>query len=621
MVVSGHPRLFLSEKDIPDLRRKTDNREPNPLGVASGDIWDDIRRHANSLLRQKTFTVYKGYHAHPEGYTMSLTAPEQPPRHDDGWPYWTGICGNLATMMETLALSYLATGKSSYLKRCKAMMLSISNWENWSDPDYPSGLSLSPQKTLPCCLDTWSLLSSMAVAYDFLHNNLNPDDRAEITEAMIKKGVSPIYEYSLTEGTFAYNPKRWPNGYAMVHAALGLGSLALLGEHPEAEKWLDHEKERTKLFLDQEIGMDGGLVEGLGYGNAALTPLVRFMAALKRVTGEDMFKHPSLSQVIYFPLYTLAPGGKTAVNFCDAGGPEGCKPTFGVVMSCLAAEHKNGYAQWYLKETEMYKQSWGRDDLLRLLWFDPTVKDRSPEDLPSGRHFRSIGWVVMRSGWDPKDTLVAFKSGPYRSHGHGDKNSFIINHAGEWVANDPGYRRYNRPYPGDPPGTDAETIHLWDLFSSGTLGHNAILVDGEGQRARDGRILSFSFSDFGAQVIGDATEAYPTLKKAVRQVVLLKPRYIIVLDQLESDEPKLYDFLLHTHKGGRITAKGKTVTVRVRRARLKATVLQPTNPKITVKTYPKAEKYGPYAEIRYPEKVKAAEFLVLLQPYGQKPNK
>ncbi len=612
MVVSGHPRLFLLEKDIPDLRRKTEDREPNPMGVTPKDIWEDIRRYANSLLRQKTFTVYKGYHARPEGYTISLIAPEQPPRHDNGWHYWTHICWDLATRMEALALSYLITDKSSYLKRCKAMMLSISDWKNWSDPDYPSA-----EKPLPCCLDTWSLLSSMAVAYDFLHNYLNPDERTKITEAMVEKGISPVYEHSLMEGTFAHNPKRWPNGYAMVHAALGLGSLALLGEHPEAEKWLDHEKERTKLFLDQEIGMDGGLVEGLDYGNVALTPLVRFMAALKRVTGEDMFKHPSLCQVVYFPLYTLAPGGKTAVNFCDAGGPEGCKPTFGVVMSCLAAEYKNGYAQWYLKETEMYKQSWGRDDLLRLLWFNPTMEIRSPEDLPSGRHFRSIGWVAMRSGWNPKDTLVAFKSGPHRSHSNADKNSFIINHAGEWVANDPGYQRYDRPYPSDPPGTDAENIRLWHLFSHGTLGHNAILVDGEGQEPRDGRIQSFSLSDFGAQVIGDATEAYPTLKKAIRQMSFLKPRYIIVLDQLESDEPKLYDFLLHTHKRGRITAKGKTVTVRVRKAGLKATVLQPTNPKITVKTYPKAEKYGPYAEIQYPEKVKAAEFLIILQPYEQ----
>jgi len=608
-----HPHLFLDKDDISQLRRRLQDKDfnrPNVLGVTYSQIWKEIMKVADSTLRRKSMKIYEGTYNYPEGYLMSLVEPEQPPRHSFRHPFWTGICGSLSRDMTNLALAYVLAGERAYLERCRSMVLSICEWEVWSDPDYPT-----PERPFPCCLDTWSLLSGIATAFDLLYDEFTGEEREKIKNAMIEKGIIPIRDYALKKGTWLYSPERWPNGYAMLHAGFGIGALSLLGECREAEEWVEFEKEKTLQFLDREVGPDGGLIEGLGYGNAAIAPLLKFMVALERTTGDSMLDHPAIRNVMLLALYTLAPGGKTAVNFCDAGGPEGCKPTFSLLMAYLAAVKGNKYAQWYLAETGLYKEDWGRDNLFKILWFNPSVEARIPSDLPRYRHFRYTGWVVMRSGWGPSDTLVAFKSGPYRGHGHTDQNSFIINCSGEWLLNDKGYQRYERPYPSDTPDIDEEKIRLMHVFSHDTIGHNCVLVDGRGQERVGGKIVEFNGWNFGATVVGDASEAYPNLTKALRRLIFIEPNTIIVRDILESDRPRMFSFLMHTTKEGKVKTHGREITIEAQKSRLRAYVIKPEEVTIEVKTYPypRTREEGHYVEIRNKEKSPRGEFLIALQ--------
>jgi hypothetical protein len=221
----------------------------------------------------------------------------------------------------------------------------------------------------------------------------------------------------------------------------------------------------------------------------------------------------------------------------------------------------------------------------------------------------------MRSGWGPSDTLVAFKSGPYRGHGHTDQNSFIINCSGEWLLNDKGYQRYERPYPSDTPDIDREKIRLMHMFSHDTIGHNCVLVDGKGQGKVGGKIVEFKGWNFGAAVVGDASEAYPNLTKAVRRLIFIEPNTIIVRDLLESDSPRTFSFLMHTTKQGKIKTLGKEITIEAPKSSLRAYVIEPEEVTIEVKTYPypRSKENGCYVEIRNKKKLPKEEFLIALQ--------
>ncbi|HIE24308.1 MAG TPA: DUF4962 domain-containing protein [Candidatus Korarchaeota archaeon] len=611
--VGSHPYLFLNLEDINLLRNRLQdedfNRE-NVLGITFYQIWNDIIAFAEESLKSKTLRVYEGTEEYPEGYDISLIHPEQPPRHTFRHPFWTGMSRRLVTHMINLALAYRLVGKEEYLERCKSMVLSICEWRNWSDPDYPT-----PEKPLPCCLDTWSFLSSIALIYDLLYDCFIVEEQKKIRKAMVEKGMTPIYEYALKKGTWLYSPEKWPNGYAMVHAGLGIGALSIFREDKNAWKWVEFEKEKTEMFLDREVGPDGGMIEGLGYGSAAISALLKFMVAYDRVTVENFTDHPSLRKVMLLALYTLAPDGHTAVNFCDAGNPEGCEPAFNLLMAYLAAVKMDSYAQWYMAETGLYKRDWGWNNLFRLLWFNPYVKPKRPDDLPHARFFRYPGWVVMRSGWRRNDILVAFKCGPYRGHGHADQNSFIINCSGEWLLNDKGYQRYLRPYPSDTPWVTPEKITLLHSFSHDTIGHNCILVDGEGQQEIGGEIVEFEGWNFGATVVGDASKSYPALKKALRRLTFIEPGSIIVQDFLESRKPRTFSFLLHTTKGCRIKVDGKRILIDGDKSSLNVYFLKPKEIEVDVKTYPypHLDYTGFYLEVKNVERAEKEEFLVAMK--------
>lgn len=81
------------------------------------------------------------------------------------------------------------------------------------------------------------------------------------------------------------------------------------------------------------------------------------------------------------------------------------------------------------------------------------------------------GQYVMRTDWSPEALYLIFDAGPYgAAHQHEDKLNVDIHAYGSDLILDPGRYTY-----GDP---------KWSGFFVGTVGHNLILVDGQGQNRR-----------------------------------------------------------------------------------------------------------------------------------------
>lgn len=556
-----HPRLELTADEIEALR--SDEVAVQAARVQGDDI----------IARDRT-TTYQDYY-------VSLPAAEFPPEHDDRWPYWTGLCGELRRCMEGTARAWVLTGDRRYLAWCRELMLAVAGWRQWTDPWYG---------TQPC-LDTHHLTRGMCVAVDLLWDDLTDRDRTTIVEAIAEKGAAFIFDYGNRADSYVSAPGAWPNGYAMINTELGVAGLTLLGEDERAGAWLTQALEKARLFFDEQGGRDGGLVEGFGYGSAAVDNLMYLVRKADAIVGVNLFEHPYLAQAIYFPAYFIVPGGGSVANFGDNGGPAGCPPTLLGLARAMVEVEQSPVAAWYLRKAGVS---------------DPEIDAlaQPPADLPLARHFRAIDWVAMRSSWGAMGSLLAFKSGYVAHHNHLDQNSFILAWGDEWLLNDPGYQIYDMAYPPEKKMT-REMVVARHEYTYGTVGHNAILVDGEGQRPVRGHVTAFATTVAMDYTVGDASECYAGLSRWLRHVVSVAPEYFVVFDEIATDgSPREIEVLLHTTSDGRFTVEGQALAVGESREGSRATVsrrgeavvrfVEPARLVFEHRQHPYCENYGHY---------------------------
>jgi hypothetical protein len=185
-----------------------------------------------------------------------------------------------------------------------------------------------------------------------------------------------------------------------------------------------------------------------------------------------------------------------------------------------------------------------------------TVKPVRP-NLPPDRAFPGIGWAALHSDITrpEKDLMLLFKSSPYgsASHSHSDQNSFTIMKGGKALAI-PAGARY--PQHGSP-------FHR--QYNRLTMAHNALLINGRGQLDRDHRAIG-KISDFKSlphigYVAGDAKLAYgPPVTGYLRHAILIRPSLIIIVDELENEEPVTIDWLLHGKEKFMLHEQDQTLT-------------------------------------------------------------
>ncbi len=580
----GHPRLDMDAAELAALRK-------DAAAVAAARAAGD-----GELATIRTGSYRDFFVELPSG-----TLPK--PHPGDSWPYWTGICGQMRSYLETTARAYALSGDPKYLAASKQLALAVAAWPKWTDPDYGS----HP------CLDTHSLLNGMSRAYDWLYPALSEEERKTLRDAIVEKGLKFVYADGEDEKSYLFQPNAWPNGYAVINASMGIGALALFGEVDGADGWLNRSLDKARLFFDQQGGKDGGLLEGFGYGSFAIDTLVALLQCLHDITGVSLLDNPYLSQAIFFPAYFMVPGGGSLPAIGDNGGPAGCPPTLTGLAKLMLSVRHDPVAAWYLKQAG---QSGGEIERLA----------RPPDDLPLGRHFRDIDWAALRSGWGPNDALMAFKCGQTKSHNHLDQNSLVLAWGAEWLLNDPGYQIYDIAYPAERNLTK-EVIHNRHVYTEGTAGHNALLVDGAGQSTTPGTIPDFFTSAAMTYVAGDASGPYQeTLKVFTRHIVSLPGGDYLIYDQVETTgAARAIETLFHTTKDGVfLTDAGEVprdkplpadqVIIRRSAGEVRLASFAPTPVTMTHKLWPDCDEYGHYLSLASPEKTVLAPRLFVLRP-------
>ncbi|GIX07027.1 MAG: hypothetical protein KatS3mg115_1430 [Candidatus Poribacteria bacterium] len=427
--------------------------------------------------------------------------------------------------MEPLAMAFLLTGERRFGEVAARILVHVAQWD-------PEGISsiLAPYGDEIGL----SLCKCGARAYDWLYELLSESERETVRRMVLARGNQMLRRLKERHDFLAFpgesHAGRLP-GYLCEHAIA-------LAEEPDAERWLDYALRALMTVFPHWGGPDGGWAEGINYGRSYNTIFLLPFESVRRVLGVDLWQRPFFRKVRYASsFYCSSPRGEVT-PFGDgetSGNGRGTAP----LMGFYANRFGDPVVRWWSEVADPggYPRS-----PLALIEPDRVRPEPPPEEMPPDAVFRGVGWAALHGELSRPDreTLVLFKSSPYgsTSHSHADQNTFAILKGGRALATPSGYYgpSYGMPH------------HA--RYTRQTKAHCGVLVEGEGQldRSEDpiGKIVAFSTSKRIGYVAGDATDAYGgRLSRYLRHVVLVRPNFVVILDDLEAPESVTIQWLLH----------------------------------------------------------------------------
>ena len=531
-IPATHPRILVNKSEINNFR----------LNIIKTKEAIAVIKEANKILtipipkEEDALPKYQGKDKFENDKIASLASK------------WSG-----KKVQETLNIfsqAYILTGDVKYFKVAKLWMLEVATW----DPMGPSHTNNFADG---------GIMSSMAIGLDSFWDLLTETERN-----LIKKNISTRADqfYKLWMNQVEARSSSMHVWQHIMHNLLETG-LALKGEHPTAENWIEYIYE---LWIAQSPKMaeeDGAWINGSAYFGMNALSLIDIPTIFKKLSGVDFMTAPWFQNNPKWLIYSFPPNSTS-----DGFGNDGERYKFPWInyagyTDALARLTNNPSAAWYANAVA---KSVGKEiaDDAEFRWFrirDGIKKTTAlhPLSFKQDAFFQEVGVGYMHTNvQDTKnDLFLSLRSSPFgpMSHTHADHNTFNIAYGGKRLFYNTGYR----PAMGDP--------HFLGWYKH-TQGHNAILIDGHGQPFSDGAFGWIPRNIQGEQIsyaVGDASNAYSGIvdgkeidhgmKLFRRHYIMLRPSIIIIYDELEADHAAQWSWLLHNYDGFTIDAKTQTV--------------------------------------------------------------
>jgi len=423
---------------------------------------------------------------------------------------------------------------------------------------------------------------SALVAYDWIHDQFSPTQRATFADAMFKhvkdalsgRAFGRQNRGGVTTGFYGVANLPWYVGLAFHKDGLNDAEAARLLRRGYA----DHLK--LLRYRAKATGDDGGIGSvSAGYG-LGFYPWAEFnfMHTYDSATGraiEERFDH--LSLLANWVVWNRLPGGQQ-FGLGDST-PGGRLRGHFMVTHMLQAAHFYGrrhpdrakLAMWVRRELckgAGHDNYWWPVAPLLLARCGQLPAPAGPDaSWPNARNFENMGCVFMRSGWGEGDTHAVFVAGgSVNQHRHYAQGHFSI------------YRGGFLAIPSGTYGDRERSAHLTEYFYRTTASNSLlILADADtdqppkvwggpagtldgGQYLHEGKQIAFATNGAYSYAAVDMTEAYDPRKcrRAVRQFVFVHPDTFVIFDRVTSvrpDQKKVW--LMHTAEEPAMAAGGR----------------------------------------------------------------
>jgi hypothetical protein len=613
-----HPRLFFTAQDLPKFRERAKG--------ADRALWQETLKDIQTLKRNapdpKDEDLYKSGLDNRKAGSISQY--------------------NVAFQIAQTSFAYAIEQDEKYLEAAKKWTLAACEMPIWGYTYNKPNVDLPPAH----------LLYAVAFSYDVLFDKLTKTEKETIKNKLIKQ-ARLMYEY------FKYKPNK-KYTYTQNHtwipmAGLAIAAYALMDETDEAKNWA----QLSRAIFDRMIlafAPDGYFYESFHYWGFAFRWTIRYFDAHLHATGENLYlpMQPKLAQMKYFAMHSILPDGENVFDFADIGDGslnrnniskrEELHGEYDIAYR-LAGVYQDSEAQTVAEYIHKNTNLRTREPMWAFINHDANLKPAPLSQIPLQVFFRDNDTVFWRSSWDKNATAFAFRCAPPEGHhaarlaskipdwrentghAHPDANSFIIWANGKYLTGDTGY-----------------------LGIKQTDDHNTILVNGRGQE-KDG--VYEMFKEVSNQRLdkihiaeasgdknyfyarGEASSAYYSdlgLKKFDRHFLYVAPGYFVVWDELETDQPSEFSFLLNADREIKLSETGADLIngnamLRVIRVAPEETISKVVPQMIQARGLPGSvdkgdtEQRGVQLQIVSREKKTKLEFIHFLQPLLTGENK
>ncbi|SDM39178.1 Heparinase II/III-like protein [Psychrobacillus sp. OK028] len=586
-----HPRILSNDEELNEMKARLEDHKLES-GIDFHHAWSKMLEIAESYVVEKEFTVVYPSCSVQLNIPLPLKQLEpvgDPPGYID-YPFWTMYSRAVEERISVLAWAYGMTKEKRFAEKVKEFLIALSSFTRWFE---------FPLRGAEGNLSNAHFTIGAAIGYDAILHTLSVTEKNRIKHAILTKGLQPF--------RIDFNNHDSHNIIVSKQVAMLIGSLAILDSdcQEEVKAYIFNSCTYISNYLDSRIKDPD--IEGLLYLNVAAKHILMAVDTYHRSTGNAEFlQHPYFSFLPDIFIWSLGTGEKQSfVNFSDSF----YSLDISYLMAIIASKNQNRIASWYVHK-------FSGNHLETLLHANNLPEPLEPEQYYENKCsnvFSTIGWALLRSGWKDHDHLLAFNSSQSaKDHNHFDQNNFILHVAGEWLISNPGYQDYV-----EGPRRD---------FTIGTIGHNSMLVNGNGQSLLgESRLVEWFTSEHYSFVSGEAAGAYDkSISQWERKVVHIDNSYYFILDNVVKENPdNVLSFLFHTtaqiYAGDKnLLPEMTTEKMHIRFIGEKASVslynCYPENSTKSVEQHKGAEEYGSYLQVVPQDKEQEQYMLTLLVP-------
>ena len=556
----SHPRLFINSFDGIITKIQTDKR--------AGEWYKVLKEHADEVLN-RPFPVYKEYNGTT---STSMLIPEARPFID---------------RMYTLAIVYKVEKDPKYLERLIADTEHVAALPDWQPNQF---------------LNVAEFEHGMAIAYDWMYNDLTEEQRDIIKQAIIDKALNVAkINYSGTPIGILWT-KQTNNWSVVCNAGNTMGALAIADEEPTLAAFIISSAINDVQGALVTYAPDGGFREGVGYWGYATNYLVYYAASLESAVKDgvelpplyDLSKTPGVSQTGDFPIYMSGPAG--GFTYGDAPPSKVSSP----VLYWLANKfHKPDYADYQAKFTDQYKTLQYALPLANdIMWYDPNNCYKEKE-FPLDRAFKNTNDILIRNNFTDEALYVGMKGGSNSApHGFLNIGAFTIDALGQRWANSGIMGNYN--WPGYFGSTDRYLYYVAKAQGNNTM----VLNPGNSfdqEQTAEGIITAFEKGEDVAFGVIDTTSAYNKFVLESKRGVKMfdKRRKLVIQDEVKANKVNDVWWFMHTSAILDISADGKSVVMSKGGKKMVAKIVSPASASFMImdaKPLPEAKYMAGQAE-------------------------
>jgi len=523
----AHPRLFARPEDWARVRRLISPGPEQDKRLAA--VYGEILGEADKMLAQPLSTYEL------EGKRLLAVSRE------------------VVQRIGYLSVVYRMSGEKKYAERAIAELKNVCAFKDWNDVFH--------------YLDTAEMAFAVAIGYDWLYDELDPETRGQLETAMVRHALANSLEPD-AEGKVRWWIAADNNWNQVCHG--GLVTAALAVGDLDAHRALSEQIIRRALdnlgHAAEAYAPDGAYQEGPMYWSYGTSYHVLLADALRSATGSThgAEAYPGFLESGTFLRQATAPTGQY-FNYADCR-LEGVfnLPLFWMAMrSGEASVLKPELEKMKVGELSKFFES-SRFSPFLLFWYRPELVARAEQatDVPDlvwrGRGRNPI--VVMRTAFDdPKALFAGIKGGsPSLNHAHMDGGSFIMEADGVRWAMDLGLQDYY--------SLEKEGVNLWDrdqdserwtVFRLGAESHNIPRFGSAPQQVEgDAKLVAYHTDGKKPGAVFDLTSLYDGhVKKLHRGLRMLDGQAVLVQDEWDSGDAHA-EYAWQMMTGAEVKAEG-----------------------------------------------------------------